>query len=206
MAYILVSFQALNPRNRQSNRPFLDPLAQKYRRNDFIKAENVRLIDSEGEPVGIVTLVKALEMAREAEMDLVEVAPNASPPVCKIISWSKFKYEQSKKTKGSTSKTQMKEVRFGAMIGEFDRGHKTKRIKEFLTDKYMVRIMVRTPGRVKVDQSKLVMNKVIEDIFEYGELDSPVKFEGRSVVAIVKPLKVKRQKPIVESDEPVAVI
>lgn len=182
-------------------RQSIDPLASKYRRNDFITSPQVRLIDAENNPIGIIDTKKALAMAQEADLDLVEVAPNATPPVCKIISWSKFKYDQSKKMKSNTSKTQMKEVRMGALIGENDRLHKTKRIKEFLVDKYLVRVAVRTPGRIKIDQSKAVMEKILTDIYEYGELEGTTKQEGPSIVAMLKPLKTKRIKPVEEEIE-----
>lgn len=182
-------------------KPNIDPLAAKYKRNDFITAPEVRLIDAAGEPAGVVPLRTALQMAQEAELDLVEVAPNANPPVCKIISWSKFKYDQSKKTKSSSSKTQMKEIRLGALIGVNDRIHKTKRIKEFLMDKHLVKVTVKTPGRIKIDQSRNVMALVLEDIYEYGEIDGGVKQEGASIVATLKPLKVKRTRPVLPEEE-----
>jgi translation initiation factor IF-3 len=186
----------LRSRNTNTRRPLIDPLAAKFKKNELISALEVRLIDENGEPLGVVSTSKALEMAKEADLDLVEVAPAAIPPVAKIISWSKFKYDHSKKSKSNTSKSQMKEVRFGAMIGENDRVHKTKRIKEFLMDKHLVKVTVRTPGRIKIDQSKNVMNKVIYDTYEFGELEGGVKIEGQSVTATLKPLKVKRIRPV----------
>lgn len=189
----------MRPLTNNNNKKYKpDPLAAKFKRNEGITSPEVRLIDEESNPVGIVTLAEALKRAQEADLDLVEVAPTAVPPVCKIISWSKFKYDQSKKMRNTTSKTQLKEVRFGALIGENDRVHKTKRIKEFLSDKHLVRIQVRTPGRIKIEQSRIVMTKVLDDIYEYGELESPVKQEGNSIVAMVKPLKTKRVRPVVE--------
>jgi len=178
----------------------VDPLASKYRRNEAITAKEVRLVDAEGEPAGVVPLDKAMQMAREAEMDLVEVAPSAVPPVCKIISWSKFKYDYSKKSKQTTAKTQMKEIRLGALIGDNDRDHKTKRIKEFLIEKHLVKITVRTPGRIKIENSRNVMTRVLDDIYEYGELEGAVKQEGHSITATVKPLKTKRTRPVVDDE------
>ena len=179
----------------------IDPLASKYRRNEYITSPQVRLIDAENNPIGIVDTKEALTMAREAELDLVEVAPNAKPPVCKIVSWSKFKYDQSKKLKSNTTKTQMKEVRMGALIDENDRLHKSKRIKEFLLEKHIVRVVVRTPGRIKIDHSRGIMDKVLADIYEYGELEGIVKQEGPSIVSMLKPLKTKRVKPVEEEPE-----
>lgn len=176
-------------------RQSVDPLAAKYRKNDNITVPEVRLIDADGSPLGIVSTQDALKMAQDQELDLVEVAPNAQPPVCKIISWSKFKYDYSKKNKPTGSKTQMKEVRMGALIGENDRLHKTKRMKEFLMDKHIVKVVVRTPGRIRIDQSFGVMDKVLNDVYEYGELDGQVKREGQNVVATIKPVKAKRTRP-----------
>ena len=181
--------------------PYIDPLAAKYRRNEYITVPQIRLIDAEGNPAGIIDTSLALNMAKEADMDLVEVAPNATPPVCKIISWSKFKYDQSKRNKSSTSKTQIKEVRMGALIGENDRLHKTKRIKEFLLDKHRVKVVVRTPGRIKIDQSRAIMTKIVEETYEFGELDGIIKQEGPSIVATLKPLKVKRVRVVEETEE-----
>jgi len=179
-------------------RPVFDPLAQKYKRNEAIIASEVRLVDTDGEPLGIVPLAEALKKAQEAELDLVEVAPTAKPPVCKITSWSKFKYDQSKKNKGSATKSKIKEIRMGALIGDHDRLQKSKRIKEFLNDKHMVKVTVRTPSRIRRERSADVMNKVIDDVYEYGEVDGGVKMEGAQVIVTVKPLKVKRQRPEVE--------
>jgi translation initiation factor IF-3 len=189
-----------NTNFRRSN---FDPLAAKFKKNEFITSPQVRLVDEEGNPVGIVPLSEALEKAAAADMDLVEVAPTATPPVCKIISWSKFKYDQSKKQGTHTTKNQVKEVQFSPLIGENDRMHKVKRAREFLADKHMVKLVIvktKKQGRIRIEHSKEVMNKVVDDLYEYGELESPPKIEGSNVSAMVKPLKTKRLRPETEEE------
>lgn len=136
---------------------------------------------------------EALDISRERELDLVEIAPQASPPVCKIIDWSKFKYEYSKKQKLSKpTSSKMKEMRFYPMIGEGDMEHKVKKIREFLEEKSKVRITVkavRSKMRITPKHFYNTINKVISSLDDVAEVETPPKSEGRNVYAIIKPKK-----------------
>lgn len=128
-------------------------------------------------------------MAKEAGLDLVEVAPNVRPPVCRIIEWSKFKYELSKKSKGQKRKPEeTKEMRFGTLIGKGDMEHKLKRVREFLAAGSVVKLTVRTPRRVDIKLSDELMKKLLEllNSDESIAIIQPARREGFLVVATVK--------------------
>lgn len=165
----------------------------KFRRNEYIRANQVRVIDDDNQLVGIMGVPEALSIAREKELDLIEIAPTANPPVCKIISWSKFKYEYSKKQKNTKQHTaQLKEMWFKPLTDVGDLAHKEKRIKEFLEDKHKVKITVK-PGRGggRLDKSLYfnLINKVIADLEDIAEVETPPRMEGRNVYAIIKSKK-----------------
>lgn len=164
----------------------------KFKRNEQIRAQEVRVIDGEGNMVGVMSLQEALKIAREKELDLVEIAPQASPPVAKIISWSKFKYEYSKKQKSNSKKgSQTKEMWFKPMTDIGDLRHKVKKIRDFLNDKNKVKITVK-PGRDRnLSQSYYfdILNRVIEHLSDVAEIEIPPKVEGKNVYAIIKPKK-----------------
>lgn len=164
-------------------------LNNKFRRNESITASEVRVIDDKGVFIGIMSLSDALKIAKDKDLDLVEIAPKANPPVCKIISWSKFKYEYSKKQKNSVQKvSQMKEMWFKPMTGPGDLEHKIRKIRDFLNEKNKVKITVK-PGRDRrldksfyFEQIKKVLN-LLEDV---AEVESQPKVEGSNVYAIIK--------------------
>ncbi len=166
-----------------------DNLNYKFRRNEYIRAEEVRLVDEMGELLGVMSPQEALKLAREKELDLVEIAPQAKPPVCKIIEWSKFKYEYSKKQKGTKNTgSQMKEMWFKPMIDDGDIDYRLKRIREFLDKKSKVKITVK-PGRDRrLDKSYYFdqINKVLTALVDVAEVESAPKVEGRNVYAIIK--------------------
>lgn len=139
--------------------------------------------------MGIMPTSQALSIAREKELDLIEVAPNADPPVCKITSWSKFKYEYTKKNKKTSNKgSQIKEIWLKPMTGLGDLGHKVKKIKEFLDNRNKVKITVK-PGRDRrLDKSFYFeqINRVFEMLEGYAEFEITPKMEGNSVYAIIK--------------------
>lgn len=167
-------------------------LDYKFRRNEYIRASEVRLIDEQGEFIGIMSPSEALNMAREKELDLIEVGPQAKPPVCKIMDWSKFKYEYSKKSKGSKSTgTQMKEMWFKPMMAEGDIAYRLEKIKDFLSKKNKVKITVK-PGRDRrLDKSHYFdqINKVLTLLTEVADVETAPKVEGRNVYAIIKSKK-----------------
>jgi len=133
---------------------------------------------------------QAIKLSTEKELDLVEVSPNAKPPVARIMEWSKFKYEMGKKKKESKShKSEQKEMWFQAYIGEGDLDHKLKRVTEFLDKKNQVKLTVRPARRKRYDRDALtaLMKRILEKLGEKIKVDGYAKFEGRNYVIIVSP-------------------
>lgn len=165
-------------------------LNYKFPRNEYIRGVDlVRVIDEEGNMLGEMSPREGLEMARAQDLDLVMIAPQAQPPVCKIISWSKFKYEYSKKSR-NTKQTgnQMREMWFKPMTGEGDLEHKVKKVREFLEEKHKVKLTVK-PGRDRrLDKSHYFdqLKKVLEILAEDADVETPPKLEGKNVYAIIK--------------------
>ncbi len=133
--------------------------AKTYRVNERIRAPRVRVVDSEGKQLGIMPTREALRLAREQGLDLVEVAPNADPPVCKIIDYGRFIYEQRKRQKEAAKKqklaSDLKEVRLKLSIGEHDLKFKIKTAEEFLKEGRRVRFNLRLRGREKFEEKHL---------------------------------------------------
>lgn len=158
---------------------------------------------------GIYPIEKARALAREQKLDLVEIAPNAKPPVCKIIDYSKFKYEQKKKQKELKAKAQkvvVKEVRFGPNTDDHDLEFKTRHAKGFLEDGNKVKAYVHFVGRTIVfkDRGREILERFIDALEEYGKIDSPPKMEGKRMIVILSPLsnnKPKKKKEESQEDE-----
>ncbi len=154
--------------------------------NGQIRAREVQLIGDEGEKLGVVSLKEALEVAGEKKLDLVLVAPNAKPPVCKIMNYGKYKFEQAKKEKEAKKKqktAEVKEIRITPNIEEHDFGFKAKNARKFIEDGNKVKITVRFKGR-EVNNSKLgedVLNKFIENLSDIVNVDKKPKLEGRNM-------------------------
>lgn len=156
-----------------------------WRVNENIKAAEVRVIDENKKNLGIMPLKEALRLARERNLDLVEVVPHASPPVCYIVDYGKFKYEQQQKEKELKKKQQssvLKEVRLSPKINEHDYQTKLNQIKEFLTAKQKVRVSIVMRGRelIHKELGLNLIEKLIKDIEEFGYLESKPKFLGES--------------------------
>lgn len=153
----------------------------------------MRLVDEEGELLGIMPVREALTIARERELDLVEIAPQAHPPVCKIISWSKFKYEYTKKNKGvKHNVTQMKEMWLKPLISSGDLDHKVKKVREFLEDKHKVKLTVKSTRQTSRLDKKIyfdLLTRVIEQLSDLSTVETAPKLEGRNVYAIIKSSK-----------------
>jgi translation initiation factor IF-3 len=154
------------------------------------------LIDSDGTNHGVVDVRLAMSMAKEQEMDLVEVSPQADPPVCKVILWSKFLYEQKKKEKQARKNKQkeMKEFRFGTFIAEGDKQRQLSRTKEFLDKGHNVKITVTRKGRTPIAQSKELLNDLLTLLSGYSTIDPNPSFEGRRVSIILKGLSETQTK------------
>ena len=166
--------------------------------NNSIRAKEVRLIGLDGTQVGIVSIDEALETAKVSSTDLVEISPDASPPVCKIMDYGKFLYDQ-KKQQGNQKKSKvqvLKEIKFRPNIGENDFNVKINRLKEFLADGHKVKIRLWFKGREIVHKSigEELVAKIIETVSESGELDNEPKFEGKNLTLMVLPKKLKAVK------------
>ena len=158
--------------------------------NGQIRAREVQLIGDEGEKLGVVSLKEALEIAEEKKLDLVLVAPNSKPPVCKIMNYGKYKFEQAKKEKEAKKKqkiAEIKEIRITPNIEEHDFGFKSKNARKFIEDGNKVKITVRFKGR-EVNNSKLgedVLNKFIENLEDISIVEKKPKLEGRNMFTIL---------------------
>jgi len=164
--------------------------------NDRILAPEVRVINPEGEQVGIVSIEKALILAEEASLDLVEISPNAEPPVCRIMDYGKFRFEENKKLqtqRKKTKQTQVKEIKFrpGTDIGDYR--IKLKKLVEFLEEGDRTKVTLRFRGREMAHQElgmELLM-RVKADLAEYGTVEQEPKMEGRLMVMVLAPKKHK---------------
>ncbi len=162
----------------------------------MIRVREVRLIDDEGTQHGVVPTLDAVRMAQERGLDLVEIAPQASPPVCKILDYGKFKFEQEKKNRESKKKqklVKMKEIRMQPKIEEHDLQFKTKHVREFLDEGNKVKVTIRFRGRelAHTELGKDVLDQVLVLLEDSYVMDRPALMEGRFMSMIVSP-KVKK--------------
>ena len=154
----------------------------------------MRLISSTGEQLGIVSTRQAMSMAEEEDVDLVEISPNATPPVCKLMDFGKFKYEQSKKrdeAKKKQKQVQIKEIKFRPGTDDGDYNIKMRNIQRFLSDGDKVKITLRFRGREMAHQQlgAQLLKRVQEDLVEVGAVEQFPKMEGRQMVMMVAPKK-----------------
>ena len=162
--------------------------------NDAIEAEDVRLVDAEGGQYGVVSLQEAFDKADEAGMDLVEVSPQAEPPVVKIMDYGKYKYEASKrahKAKQKQKQVQLKEVKIRPKTDEHDYETKVKNAIRFLKQGDRVKVTMRFRGREMLHQDigREVLERVESDLAEYGKVEQQPKLEGRQMIMVVAPHK-----------------
>lgn len=146
----------------------------------------------DGEMLGEMPTEKALQMAQEKGLDLVEVAPNQKPPVCKIMSWSKFKYEEKKKLRKAKVKgkaKEMKEMRFPIFIDKGDLDHKLKRVREFLGKGHKVRLTVFFKGRSTPELGGELVKRILTELEESCTIQQPLKKQGRRWFLVVEPGK-----------------
>ncbi len=153
------------------------------RRNLFIHSPKVQLITNKGENKGEIDLHTALSMATEEGLDLVEVVPNANPPVCKIMDYSKYLYEQKKKAKkNSGNKTKpMKEFKFSPVIDIGDRNTRIRRAKEFLSKGHPVKLTMWIKGRQSRDQAKEVFAEILTNFTDYSSIEAEPQYEGNQI-------------------------
>ncbi len=175
------------PRGRQS-------IERETRINDRIRAREVRLIGPDGEQLGVVAIRDALTRAQEAALDLVEIAPTAAPPVCKIMDFGRYKYEQGKREHDAHKKAhggELKGMRMSPKIGEHDFQVKMRQVKEFLKDGNKVRVAMWFRGREmahpKVGEVLLV--RLAQSLADVGVVEGTPKLEGRNMIMILAPKK-----------------
>lgn len=156
-----------------------------YRINRQIRAREVRLIDESGKQVGIVPLQEALAIAEEKELDLVEIAPQANPPVCKLLDYGKFVYEQKKKEKEAKKKQKehamdVKDINLSLRIDDHDLKVKLKHVREFLEDGDKVRVRIKFRGRENThpELGDRLVQRILDEVSDIGQLESEPKKEG----------------------------
>jgi translation initiation factor IF-3 len=158
--------------------------------NQFIRAKEVRVIDPEGTQIGIIPIRQALETAAGHGLDLVEISPNADPPVCKIMDYGRYKYEQTKKRQEAKKKQatfQLKEIKVRPKTGEHDLMVKIGHIKKFLAKKDKVKVTVMFRGR-EITLSAMgfeVLQRVIEETADEAVVEQEPKFEGRTLMMVL---------------------
>ena len=164
--------------------------SDEVRINEKIRSGQVRLISDDGEQLGILSLEDALNKAKDAGLDLVEVAPNSDPPVCRVMDYGKFRYEASKKVQEARKKTrggQMKEIKLRPHTEDHDLGFKIKNLKKFLDKKHRVKVSVFFRGREMafMKAGDDLLKRVAEEVSEIGTVDQPPSREARNRMTMV---------------------
>ena len=161
--------------------------------NDRIRCPEVRLIGAEGENVGVVSPERAIELAENAGLDLVEISPNAEPPVCKIMDFGKYKYEQQKRESEARKKQkiiEIKEIKFRPGTDTHDYDVKMRNVFKFLENGDKVKITLRFRGRemAHLNLGRELLERVAEDVQEMGKVENMPKMEGRQMTMMIGPL------------------
>src|SRR3954447_16343060 len=180
------------PRPRFPRGPVPNQNKDEHRINERIRVPQVRLIDEKGEQVGVVDTREALQMARDRGLDLMEVSPNSSPPVCKICDYGKFKYEKKKKEHEAKKKQtviKVKEIQLRPQTEEHDLEYKFKNVMQFLKegDKAKITIMFRGREITYVDQGFKIMKQLAELVKDVGIVEAPPKIEGKKLIMVLAP-------------------
>ncbi|WP_020502402.1 translation initiation factor IF-3 [Sciscionella marina] len=176
------------------------PISSESRINERIRVPEVRLVGPNGEQVGIVRIEDALRLAGEADLDLVEVAPQARPPVCKLMDYGKFKYESAQKARESRrnqQQTVIKEQKLRPKIDPHDYETKKGHVVRFLAQGHKVKVTIMFRGR---EQSRpelgfRLLQRLSDDVIEYGTVESAPKQDGRNMIMVLAPTKNPKQRP-----------
>ncbi|NVM24599.1 MAG: translation initiation factor IF-3 [Desulfobacterales bacterium] len=157
--------------------------------NEQIRASTVRLISADGGQIGIVSISEALVAARENDLDLVEVAPNADPPVCRIMDYGKLRYEKGKRGKGRSRSTHLKEIKLRPLTQEHDVGVKIRKIRRFLLQGDKVRVSMIFRGREKshTDLGFDLLQDIIKKIEDIGAVEVAPKMDGKDISMLIVP-------------------
>jgi translation initiation factor IF-3 len=185
-----------------------DGLSEQYLVNEQIRAREVRIVGDEIEP-RVVPIREALRIADEKELDLVMISPNAVPPVCRVVDFSKFIYQLKKKQKEAKAKQvkiEVKEIRFGPQTDDHDYNFKLKHAIGFLQDGDKVKAYVFFKGRSILfkDQGEKLLSRFVADLEDYGKLEQTPMLEGKKMIIFISPKKSTVKKESVESSEPKA--
>lgn len=167
-------------------------IIDKIIKNEEIRVSEVRVVDQEGKQLGIMPTKDALELAYSKKLDLILVAPNANPPVAKIMDYGKYKYElakREKKAKKNQKIIEVKQMKFRIKIDEHDYQTKVRHIKRFLEQGNKVRVVIMFRGRelAFVDKGKEILERVISDLKDIATVEKPPKLEGRDMWMMLKP-------------------
>jgi translation initiation factor IF-3 len=168
--------------------------------NERIRVPEVRLIDEKGEQVGVVKVDDALKYAREHDLDLVEIAPEARPPVCRVLDYSKYKYEQEQKKKAARKHQQqvtVREMKLRPKIATHDYETKKGHIRRFLKQGQKVKVTIMFRGREMAhpERGEALLRKVADELAEFGTIEQRPNQEGRNMIMIMAPVKAATRKP-----------
>lgn len=180
-------------RRRRRGGPRRPPApTEEYRINNSIKAPEVRLINAESENVGVVPIDKAMEIARDADLDLVEVAPNANPPVCRVMDYGKFLYEKTKKereARKSQTKIEVKEIRLRPKTTAHHRSFKVRDARKWLNEGKKVKVRIRFRGR-EIHYPEIALEdlrEIAEELSDVSIIEHMPSMEGRTMLMILAP-------------------
>lgn len=165
---------------------------KEFRINERIRTKECRLVDENGEQLGIVPIKEALALSKERGLDLIEVAPSAAPPVCKIMDYGKYKYEQGKREREASKKqhvSEMKNIRMRPGIDEHDYQFKLKHVIKFLKDGHKVKISMvfRSREISHPEVARRSLDRMAQDVSEYGVVEKPSMMEGKTMIIIFSP-------------------
>jgi len=169
-------------------------MSDEHRTNERIRAREVRLVDPDGKQLGIKPLPEALNIARELDLDLVEVAPQANPPVCRIMDYNKFKFDEAQRARESRRKStnaSLKEMKYRLKIGPGDFDTKTRKVSGFLADGHKVKITIMFRGR-EVERPQFgqdLLNRIADNVTTVGKVESMPRLDGRNMVMVLAPDK-----------------
>ena len=170
-----------------------------HRVNERIRVDSIRLIDNEGNQRGVISTREALELARSLDLDLVEIAPTASPPVCRIMDYGKFKFDEAQKAKESRRKTLnvgVKEMKYRPKIGPGDFDTKTRLVERFLTEGHKVKITIMFRGRESAhpELGARILDRIVEKLTDIAKVESAPKLDGRNMIMVLGPEKKAKPK------------
>ncbi len=170
----------------------------KYLKNEQIRAKVVRVVGENIDNVGIMSIQEALKLADEMELDLVLISEKADPPVCRVIDYQKFLYQQKKKQKeirANAQKVVVKEIRFGPNTDEHDYNFKLKHAEKFLSDGAKVKAFVFFKGRTILfkEKGEILLLRFAQDLEEYGKVEQLPKLEGKRMIMFIAPKTVKKK-------------